>query len=68
MPSLRILLSNAGSKKWNIQQLDVSNWFLHGNLYTIVYMHQLPGYIDPWQPNHVCLLQKALYGHKQAPR
>ncbi|XP_062088899.1 uncharacterized mitochondrial protein AtMg00810-like [Humulus lupulus] len=31
-------------------------------------MKQPTGYVDPTQPNHVCLLHKALYDLKQAPR
>lgn len=31
-------------------------------------MHQLPGFQDPHCRNHVCLLQRFLYGVKQAPR
>lgn len=31
-------------------------------------MQQLPGYVDPKLPNHVCRLHKSLYGLKQAPR
>lgn len=31
-------------------------------------MSQPPGYVDPANPSHVCLLYKAIYGLKQAPR
>jgi len=31
-------------------------------------MIQPPGFIDPKYPQHVCLLKKAIYGFKQAPR
>ena len=31
-------------------------------------MEQPPGYVDSKHPNHVCRLNKALYGLRQAPR
>ncbi|XP_020698616.2 uncharacterized protein LOC110111194 [Dendrobium catenatum] len=31
-------------------------------------MKQPPGFIDPLYPDHVCLLQKSIYGLKQSPR
>jgi len=31
-------------------------------------MQQPPGFVHPNYPNHVCLLQKAIYGLKQGPR
>jgi hypothetical protein len=65
--TIRIILSIAVSRGWNLRQLDVQNVFLHGYLEE-VYMQQTPGYEDLAQPNYVCKLDKALYGLKQAPR
>nr|GEX56392.1 ribonuclease H-like domain-containing protein [Tanacetum cinerariifolium] len=66
--TIRTVLSLAVSRKWPIHQLDVKNGFLNEDLFETVYMHQPPGFVDPWYPHHVCLLQKSLYGLKHAPR
>lgn len=61
-PTVRIILSLAVQFNWLLRQLDVRNSFLHGFLKEEVYMVQPPGYVDPAFPNHVCHLQKSLYG------
>ncbi|GJX73988.1 ribonuclease H-like domain-containing protein [Tanacetum coccineum] len=48
--------------------LDVNNAFLHDDLSEMVYMHQPLGFQDSKHPDYVCLLQRSLYGIKQAPR
>ncbi|GJX26107.1 ribonuclease H-like domain-containing protein [Tanacetum coccineum] len=60
--TIRTILSLAVSRQWPIHQLDVKNAFLTGNLSETVYMHQPPGFVDSRYPNHVCLLQRPLYG------
>lgn len=56
------------SRDWPIHQLDVMNAFLHGDLNETMYMHQPPGFIEKRYPDHVCNLEKVIYGMKQAPR
>nr|GEZ44496.1 ribonuclease H-like domain-containing protein [Tanacetum cinerariifolium] len=62
------VLSLATSQHWPFYQLDVKNAFIHGDLSETVYMHQHPGFRDSAHPDYVCLLQRSLYGIKQAPR
>ncbi|GJZ54122.1 ribonuclease H-like domain-containing protein [Tanacetum coccineum] len=66
--TIRTLLSLAASQHWHVHQLDVNNSFLYGSLSETVYMHQHLGFQDLQRPDHVCLLQRSLYGLKLAPR
>ncbi|GJS66086.1 ribonuclease H-like domain-containing protein [Tanacetum coccineum] len=66
--TIRTVLSLAASRHWPIHQLDVKNAFLHGDLSETVYMHQPPGFRDSVHLDYVCLLQRSLYGLKQALR
>ncbi|PKU71363.1 Retrovirus-related Pol polyprotein from transposon TNT 1-94 [Dendrobium catenatum] len=68
LPTIRILFTIALFHKWPIQQLDVANAFLHGDINEITYMTQPRGFEDSSNPDHVCRLRKAIYGLRQAPR
>lgn len=68
MNTVRILLSLAASCGWELQQFDVKNAFLHGDLEEEVYMEIPPGVGITYGANKVCKLKKALYGLKQSPR
>ncbi|KAI3758417.1 hypothetical protein L6452_05978 [Arctium lappa] len=48
--------------------MDVKTAFLNGILKEEVYVSQPEGFVNPDKPNHVYILDKALYGMKQAPR
>ncbi|WJZ94353.1 hypothetical protein VitviT2T_013224 [Vitis vinifera] len=67
--TVRVLLSLAANLDWSLQQFDVKNVFLHGELSEEVYMDLPPGCMVPEkQCQKVCKLKKSLYGLKQSPR
>ena len=69
MNTIRILLSLATNLDWPLQQLDVKNAFLHGDLKEEVYMKvPLGGLEEKFEQGRVCKVNKALYGLKQSPR
>ena len=54
---------------WPLQQFDVKNAFLHGDLTEEIYMELPPGCTGTDRnKGKVCKLKKSLYGLKQSPR
>jgi hypothetical protein len=54
------------SQSWHVNQVDVKNAFLHGELAERVYCLQPADFIDNAHPDHLCLLTKSLYIRPQA--
>lgn len=65
---VRVLLSLVANLDWPLQQLDVKNAFLNGDLEEEVFMELPPGFSEEGQVEKVCRLEKALYGLKQLLR
>ena len=68
MAIVRAVIAMVATKGWELQQMDMKNVFLNGELQEEVYMEHPEGYVHPNFPHYVCKLKKALYGLKQAPR
>nr|GEZ28675.1 retrovirus-related Pol polyprotein from transposon TNT 1-94 [Tanacetum cinerariifolium] len=68
MVSIRALLAVAVTKNWFIEQLDINNAFLYGDLHKEVYMTVPQGYPHLVPPKTACKLKKSLYDPKQANR
>ena len=66
MDSIRLALSIAASKQWEVHHMDVKCAFLNGDITEESYMQQPEGFFS--NPYLVCRLKKSLYGLKQAPR
>ncbi|KAA3466478.1 cysteine-rich RLK RECEPTOR-like protein kinase [Gossypium australe] len=66
MTTVRTILALAASQDWSINQIDVKNLFLHGDLTENIYMRSPPGLTTA--ANEVCHLKRSLYELKQASR
>lgn len=66
MMTLKIVLSIAAAKGWDLNQFDVETAFLNAEVEEEIYVKQPEGF-HVGGPNMVLKLKKALYGLKQAP-
>ena len=68
LESLRVLLSLAALRNFDVLQFDITSAYLHGTLKEEVHMEQPYGYVKPDKENWVWRLRKGLYGLVQAGR
>ena len=64
LEAIRLFLAYASFKNFTVFQMDVKTAFLHGDLEQEVFLKQPPGFEDKDYPDHVCRLDKAVYGLK----
>nr|GEU98038.1 putative ribonuclease H-like domain-containing protein [Tanacetum cinerariifolium] len=66
--AIRLFLAYASFMGFLVYQMDVKSAFLYGTIKEEVYVYQPPGFEDPYHPDKVYKVVKALYGLHQAPR
>ncbi|KAI5075019.1 hypothetical protein GOP47_0010980, partial [Adiantum capillus-veneris] len=68
MTVFRLLVAIAAKFDLLLHHLDIKTDFLHGVLCELIYMFQPPHFANPAYPNHVCQLNKPIYGLEQSAR
>nr|GFC26297.1 hypothetical protein [Tanacetum cinerariifolium] len=68
LEAVRLFITYAAHKSFTVYQMDVKTAFLYSPLKEEVYVNQPYGFVDPYHPDKVYRLKKALCGLKQAPR
>nr|GEX13949.1 copia protein [Tanacetum cinerariifolium] len=68
LKAIRLFVAYAAHKSFKVYQMDVKTTFLYGPLKEEVYVNQPDGFVDPYHPDQVYHLKKALYGLNQDPR
>ncbi|GJY49180.1 retrovirus-related pol polyprotein from transposon TNT 1-94 [Tanacetum coccineum] len=66
--AIRLFLAYASFKDFVVYQMDVKSDFLYRKIEEQVYVCQPTGFEDPYFPDRVYKVEKALYGLHQAPR
>ena len=66
--SIHMVLALVVSLDLELEQMDVKNVFIHGDVEEELYMEQPDGFQSKKKAHLVCRLKKSLYGMKQAPR
>ena len=64
--SVKLMLTVAHALSLEVHQYDVTAAFINAPIDVDIYMQQPKGFVSEEIPNHVCKLNKGLYGLKQA--
>ncbi|GJS72826.1 retrovirus-related pol polyprotein from transposon TNT 1-94 [Tanacetum coccineum] len=64
LEAVRLFIAYAAHKSFTVYQMDIKTTFLYGPLKEEVYVNQPDGFVDPYHPDKVYRLKKALYGLK----
>nr|GEV53648.1 hypothetical protein [Tanacetum cinerariifolium] len=67
LEAIKIFLTYAAYMGFLVYQMDVKSAFLNGKISDEVYVQQPPRFGSSEYPNHVCKLDKALYGKNKPP-
>nr|GEV32586.1 retrovirus-related Pol polyprotein from transposon TNT 1-94 [Tanacetum cinerariifolium] len=62
LEAVPLFIAYAAHKSFTVYQMDVKTTFLYGPLKEEVYINQPDGFVDPYHPDKVYRLKKALYG------
>nr|GEZ78118.1 hypothetical protein [Tanacetum cinerariifolium] len=62
LEAVRLFIAYAAHKSFTVYLMDVKTEFLYGPLKEEVYVNQPDGFVDPYHPDKVYRLKKALYG------
>ncbi|GKE95146.1 retrovirus-related pol polyprotein from transposon TNT 1-94, partial [Tanacetum coccineum] len=64
LEAVQLFIAYAAHKSFTVYQMDVKTTFLYEPLKEEVYVNQPDGFVDPYHPDKVYHLKKALYGLK----
>nr|GFA88826.1 hypothetical protein [Tanacetum cinerariifolium] len=62
LEAVRLFIAYVAHKSFTVYQMDVKTAFLYGPMNEEVYVNQPDGFVDPYHPDKVYRLKKALYG------
>ena len=66
--SINVAIALAAEQDLMMENVDVDTAFLYGEIKEVIYMDQPDRFVDEQHRDKKCLLNKALYGTKQAAR